>query len=214
MNAPLKISKNDPGLAHAMARTMTVAGAASHDRRSSSVKSKNALKQMKDVYGNRLLFLRVKKANGDRACWFAIVAEPTEGGISIKLIFHDKGYEAEKAIAFITDHAIARCLQRSVGVADFNVAFAQMRGLLIAYAETAYQQYGVAVLSKMSLTSSRGVLLGLQERGLMVFKTWLNPEEAEDRGYRVKARTSAEVERQTGSKTKRVVFVEFDGRKL
>ena len=111
--APITVSRNDPGLAHSVAKRFVT-----HESNAIGAaicKSKQPLKLIRAKYAGNIVHEVVRRDKGSRQNWTVFVMEPMEdGAIGLVAVIYSKTFVDTLMLARFDTHAVARVIQRTV----------------------------------------------------------------------------------------------------
>lgn len=194
----MKIGRNDSTLAHALAK-----GAAGeqfhrdvarlHSRVDTYVGKrtmKGAFRELRAVFGERVIYEQIDREKGSRAKGFLFILEPLSGGdMVLIMIAWAKGQVKQHSTpVVVTRHALARLMQRTVGEADLPACIERLRSyVMVGTVESVAA--GLEKTKDMDLTvaGKGGALMFRREGRMLVAKTWMDSEMMADPKLRAAA---------------------------
>lgn len=189
MSQVMRISRNDPTLASAVGKAIRNAAATEQlTKARTALNSGKSLKTALKAFGDNIVFQHTEKAHGDRCRWALVVALHTPTGILLVLIGRWRADKLLRPLAFVTGHAIDRCLQRTICRGDLSAIKEAIYPQLSVLAKQFFDHGPDAYAGSVKLISAHGALLGQVEEGCLIFKTWVDAETCADPEIRLLAR--------------------------
>ena len=191
----MKISRNDPGLAHGLAKQMIAEHYAafeavvSRDRRSCG-RLKDAVtnnprrnfEMSKAHYGDWLLYVGVKRLRGSRSEWNLLGAIPGEN--DDLLLYVEQWRKNRQAfvggIGRISAHVLARLMQRTTGEKDVSKLVDIIGPMLYGFVTT---DIAIAEGEQFAICCKHGAILGRLGK-FYEFGTWVDASTAADPAIR------------------------------
>ena len=181
MQTSLRVGRNDPALAHGIA-TQIIEKASRRsgwDHFGEFKYEKSPMRAFKARFGADILTMRVEKPHGARAKWQAFVIDACDlnGELNYSLVYWQMrgGVLNMERFAWVTPHAVARVLQRRVGVADPVQIEAEVRKLFLAVVSVGHDE--ISREGDVRIADRHGVWVGTGvDNGRFRFATYIDAD--------------------------------------
>jgi hypothetical protein len=187
----IKISRNDPALAHAMADSVLSRGCDAQTLRQKTIKSvTNPLVRSRHFFDatGGTVFERIDKEHGKRARWVVGGLYPQKDGISIHAVTFAKGEHEVDIIGVFSRHLVARIMQRGTGSDSLDAVLQVLRPCATVICSLVLGDVDIEAarlikfgeVSTARLFVQSGAILADIVEGIFFAKTWIAADNAAD----------------------------------
>lgn len=175
--APIPVSRNDPGFAHSVAKTLVKNDMAAIE--AAICKSKNRLKLIRAKYAGNIVHEVVLRDKGSRQSWTIFAMHPMQdGGFGLVVFICSRTFTDTLMLAKFDTHAVARVIQRTVRSNAVGAVKSRLWLAARALVEMIEADNDPLQMIPLHIFMREGAFLGDYDGQIVNVKTWVSAESA------------------------------------